>query len=63
MVGVRFVSKPKAKGSFKPKPVPGYRVAVTKGFDSQHTGINRIEGSTSVLLLIITAGDLNRPCA
>ncbi|KAK3725020.1 hypothetical protein QZH41_017492, partial [Actinostola sp. cb2023] len=38
MVGVRYVTKAKAvRGGVKPKPVPGYRVGVTKGFDSQHT--------------------------
>ncbi|KXJ22773.1 28S ribosomal protein S24-A, mitochondrial [Exaiptasia diaphana] len=39
IIGVRHTSKGKvAAGAPKRKSVPGYRVAVTKGFDSQHTG-------------------------
>ncbi|XP_031563347.1 28S ribosomal protein S24-A, mitochondrial-like [Actinia tenebrosa] len=39
IMGVRFATKAKPlKGGVKTKAVPGYRVAVTKGFESQHTG-------------------------
>ena len=37
-IGVRWAYQPKAKLKRKATEIPGYRVGVTKGWDSWHTG-------------------------
>lgn len=37
-VGVRYVYQPKSRNQNRNNEVPGYRIGVTKGWDSQHTG-------------------------
>ena len=40
MSGVRYAYQPKAKLKRKATEVPGYRIGVTKGWDSWHTGMS-----------------------